>query len=224
MKKIAIATGALLTLVLSGLSVFAQSQPQSREDLVKAIEAKRAELSALENLLLSPSEEDQANYAEFLRQPDTGLIRLLPREKYDSTVYRKNTKGITISGGGAYYSFARKTHEWGYGNDIGLEAGKLDTVAYSGTLLLLGDVPLESVSLESPVAQTLASPSSTDNARNRSQVSAKSNTTYLLRSFDDTRSDLLVAFRVVRVDTDGSAIILWKLLKSFPLKQMAEKD
>ena len=219
MKKISIATGSLLTLVLSALSVFAQ--PQSRDDILKQIEAKRAELEALENLLLSPSEEDQANHADFLSQPGTGLIRLLPREKYDSATYRKNKKGITLSGAGAYYSFARKTHEYGHGNDIGLEAGNLGTVALYGILTLLGDVPLESVSLESPAAQALATPPSAENSRNRSLLPVKVNSTYLLRSFDDTRSDLLVAFRVVRVDRDGSVIILWKILKSFPVKQMA---
>ena len=219
MKKISIATGAVLTLVLSALSVFAQSQ--SREDILKAIEAKRVELTALENLLLSPSEEDKANHADFLSQPDTGLIRLLPREKYDSATYKNNKKGITLAGAGAYYSFARKTHEWGHGNDIGLDHGKLDTAGYYGMLNLIGDVPLESVNLETPAAQALAMPLSTESARNRSLLPLKSNSTYLLRSVDDTRYDVLVAFRVVRIDTDGSAIILWKLLKSFPVKQTA---
>ena len=219
MKKISLATGALLTLVLSALSVFAQSQ--SRDDILKAIEAKRAELETLENLLLAPSEEDKSNHADFLSQPDTGLIRLLPREKYDSATYRKNKKGITLTGAGAYYSFARKTHEWGHGNDIGLEQGNLSTFGRYGMLTLLGDVPLESVTLETPAAQALATPLSTDKARNRSMLPMKLNSTYVLRSSDDTRSDVLVAFKVVRIDTDGSVIILWKLLKNFPARQMA---
>lgn len=218
MKKSFRASALVFTLLLSAFSVSAQTQ--SREDILREIEAKRAELAALEKRLLAPSEEDQATYADFLRQPETGLIRLLPREKYDTEVYKKNKRGITMRGGGAYYSFARKTHEFGYGNDIGLEQGKLDTVAYYGMLSLLGDVPLESVNLETPAAQALAMPP-TKSARNRSQLPLKPNSTYLLRSFDDSRSDVLVAFRVVRVDTDGSAIILWKLLKSFPLKQVA---
>ena len=36
----------------------------------------------------------------------------------------------------------------------------------------------------------------------------------------ERRSDVLVAFRVVRFDNDGSAIIAWKLLKSFSKPQL----
>jgi hypothetical protein len=39
--------------------------------------------------------------------------------------------------------------------------------------------------------------------------------TYILRSIVFDRSDILVAFKVHRKDTDGSLIILWKLLKNF---------
>src|ERR1044072_7418866 len=115
MKKITIATGISITLLLATISTVGQTQ--SREDILKQIEAKRAELNSLENRLLSPSEEDKARYADFLRQSGTGLIRLLPREKFDSG---RDKKGLTISGGGAYYSFARLTHEYGYGSDIEL--------------------------------------------------------------------------------------------------------
>jgi hypothetical protein len=39
--------------------------------------------------------------------------------------------------------------------------------------------------------------------------------TYLLRSMNYGRSDLLVAFRVVRQEPDGSTIIAWKLLNQW---------
>ena len=219
MKKISIATGALLTLVLSALSVFAQTQ--SREDMLKNIEAKRAELSALEQRFLSPSEEDQARHAEFLSQPDTGLIRLLPREKYDTETFKENKKSIAIRGGGAYYSFARLTHEYGYGSDIELDKGMLLTGfagKHSGAFINLGDIPLETVSLETPAATELATNLPT-RKRSQSEVPLKLNSTYLLRSVDPERSDVLVAFKVVRIDSDQSAIILWKLLKKSPVPQ-----
>src|SRR5258705_1639745 len=41
------------------------------------------------------------------------------------------------------------------------------------------------------------------------------NSTYLLRSTDRRRSDVLVAFRVVREDVGGSVTLAWKLLKEF---------
>src|ERR1700757_5070992 len=95
------------------------SQAGSRTDLLKDIETKRAELANLEKQFLAPSDEDRATYAEFLTQPETGLIRLLPREVYDKYVNKK--AGLTVRGGGAYYSFTLKTHEYGNATDIGLE-------------------------------------------------------------------------------------------------------
>jgi hypothetical protein len=55
-------------------------------------------------------------------------------------------------------------------------------------------------------------------------VPMKLNSTYVVRSLNYRESDVLVAFRVVRIDTDKSAIILWKLLKKFPAPQVARND
>lgn len=241
MKKISISTGILITLLLAAVSSVAQTQ--SRADILKEIEAKRQELDILEKRFLSPSEEDRAAHAEFLRQPDTGLIRLLPREKFESEVYKNNKKAITLRGGGAYYSFSRLTHEYGYGSDIELEQGHLTTGfagADYGILTSLGDTPLEDVSLETTAAQVLAQhvpPSELPKARIEQSKWSKgetvlgasysrrlpltANTTYMVRSINYSNADVLVAFRVVRVDTDGSAVILWKLLKQYPKPQLA---
>jgi hypothetical protein len=244
MKKISIATGALITLLL--LTVSGLAQVQSRAEILKEIEAKRQQLEELEKRFLAPSEEDQARYADFLRQPDTGLIRLLPRDKFESEVYKANKKGITLRGGGAYYSFARLTHEYGYGSDIALEGDYLSTGfagANYGMLTSLGDSPLENVSLESAAAQVLAEhvpPAEEPKARIEQRKWAKgekvdgtsyanrlpltANTTYVVRSIDYGTSDVLVAFRVVRVDTDESAVILWKLLKKYPKPQLVRNQ
>ena len=71
MKKISIAAGTLITLLMAVVAGFAQTN--SRDDLLKQIEVKRDELAALQKLIVLPSEEDRAAYADFLRQPDTGL-------------------------------------------------------------------------------------------------------------------------------------------------------
>jgi hypothetical protein len=223
MTKIFVAIGFVLTLSLSAFSVFAQTE--SRDDILKKIEAKRAELATLEKQFLAPSAEDQASYAEFLNQPDTGLIRLLPREKYDTANLKEEKKSITIPGGGAYYSFARLTHEYGYGSDIELARGMLIsgfTGGHSGSLINLGDIPLETVSLDMPAAKELANVS--NKKPSQSRVPLKLNSTYLLRSVDSAPSDILVAFKVVRIDSDESAIILWKLLKKSPLAQGARNN
>ncbi len=240
MKKIFFAM-AFSTLMLSSLTVLAQTQ--SREDLLKQIDAKRAdietkraELLKLENTWLLPSEADRAVHASFLRQPGTGLIRLLPRENH-------NKINLALNGGGSYYSFVRLTHEYGYGSDISLENCWLSTGfagASYGIMTTLGNTPLESISLETPAVQFLAAhtpPADEPKARIEQARWGKGemiegttygqrlqmgpNTTYLLRSVDYRNSDILVAFRVVRIDTDGSAIILWKLLKNYPVPKLA---
>lgn len=86
-------------MLFSALPVLAQSQ--NRTAVCKEIDSLRDQIKARENLLLEPAAEDRIAYAEFLQQPETGLIRLLPREKYDGK--------LALRGGGAYYSFARTT-------------------------------------------------------------------------------------------------------------------
>src|SRR6266496_3595903 len=99
MRRGSVTLFAILVTLVFSLNAFAQSK--SREEIQKKIETARADLASLEKQFLAPSEADRAAFAEFLRQPNTGLIRLLPREIYDSEVYRKNKKTITMRGGGA---------------------------------------------------------------------------------------------------------------------------
>lgn len=235
MKSVMVITGVLATFLLSSLTVAAQSQ--SRSDIRKEIEKKRAEIIELEQSYLAPADEDRALYAEFLRQPDTGLIRLLPREKFDNEVYRRNEKSITMRGGGAYYSFHRKTQEYGHGSDIELDRAQLHTGfagANYGMLTDLGNIPLETVGPDMRSVNLFASykvPRQEQLARSEARrlsqgaeleglpvsrrVPLKLNSTYLLRSINYRLSDVLVAFKVVRIDSDGSATLLWKLLKKY---------
>ena len=239
MRRDYVFTALLSTLLLSSLTVLAQTR--TREDVLREIEAKRTELNTLEKAFLSPSEEDRNSYAEFLRGPDTGLIRLLPRETYDDNA-NKDKKNIVTRGGGAYYSFTRLTHEYGYGSDIQLSRDQL-SVGFAGAdygfLTNLGDVPLESVSLETPAANVFAGynpPTEEPKVRLEQRrfgmgadlqgisvsrhIPLKLNSTYLLRSICIDETDILVAFRVVRIDSDKSAILLWKMLKKYPKPTM----
>jgi hypothetical protein len=235
MKRVTVITGFLVTFLLSSLTIIAQTP--SREDLLKEIETKRAEVAELEKSFLSPSEEDQVQYANFLQAPNTGLIRLLPRQKFDSDVYKENAKSIALRGGGAFYSFSRLTHEYGSGSDLALDQGMF-WVGFAGAdygfLTNIGDVSLESVNPETPAVATfaaykaareeplartefrrLAAGAQLEGMPIKSRTPVRLNSTYLLRSINYLRSDVLVAFRVVRVDSDGSTIILWKLLQKY---------
>ena len=231
-------TSMLALAVLANLSVAVHAQSSSRDDVLKEIAAKRAELQRLEDQFLSPADEDRAAYKELLSQPDTGLIRLLPREVYESEVYKKNQKTLTMRGGGAFYSFARLTHEYGLGSDLMLEGGYLSIPAAGagyGMMIDLGDVSLNEITKDYPAALSLAAYEAVkdepqarveqrqvqvgrilDGVTYKNRVTLKLGTTFLLRSIDYDDTDVLVAFRTVRKDTDGSVIIAWKLLKRFP--------
>lgn len=229
---------ALLLLALPPLSASARAQSADRSRLTTEIDALREQLKVKERELLAPSVEDRAAFAEFLREPETGLIRLLPREKYQ--------KRLTMVGGGAYYSFSRLTHEYGSGSDLQLEQNHL-SVGFAGAdfgyLLVLGDVRLEDVGQETEGVTFLASmvtPSREPDARTEQQHSSRGikhegftyqsrvpvqvGKTYVLRSVDYDVADTLVAFRVVRQDTDDSVIILWKRLKTFPKPQLINES
>jgi len=238
MKNIVTVTTFSLTLVLACLSVVAQTQTQSRDDVIKEIEAKRAELAVLEKRVLAVSDSDREEFATFLTQPQTGVIRLLPRELYDGAGKRR----LAINGGGAYYSFVRKTHEYGQGSDIELDQDQL-SVGFAGAdyglLLNLGDVSLDQVANDHVATRALMDytpPVKEPEVRAEyrklwkgielsgftftSRVPAKGSNTYVLRSISPERSDILVAFRVVRRDTDGSFILIYEVLKTFPKPKM----
>jgi hypothetical protein len=240
MKRIFTAMFSLAVLATFTSTVCAQSS--SRAEVLKDIAAKRAELQRLEDQFLSPADEDRAAYKELLSQPDTGLIRLLPREVYESEVYKKNLKTLTIRGGGAFYSFARLTHEYGLGSDLMLEAGYLSSPvagAGYGMMIDLGDLSLDEITKDYPTALSLADYAAArdepqarveqrqlhagrilDGATYKNRVPLKIGTTLLLRSINYDFTDVLVAFRTVRTDTDGSVIIAWKLLKRFPKPEL----
>jgi hypothetical protein len=224
---------ALLLLLTSLYAPCARAQSSdARAQAAAEIESLRAQIKAKESVLLAPSGEDRKAYAEFLVQKGTGLVRLLPREKWDSK--------LSTRGGGAYYSFTRRTHEYGYGSDISLEQDAL-SVGFAGAdfgfMLNLGDAPLETVTAETEAVRFMAAyatPSTLPDARKaqnqfmslagfqegqwtyKSRLPVSAGSTYVLRSVNYDDSDVLVAFRVLRKDSDGSVVLLWKLLEDFP--------
>jgi hypothetical protein len=230
---------SFIVIALFALTVISTSntlaQQKDRAQIKQEIDALNQQMKQKEAELLAPSKKAQQTFAEFLKQPDTGLIRLLPRDRNDNN--------LKIRGGGAYYSFVRKTHEYGYGSDIELQQ-KYFSVGFAGAdygfLLDLGDVPIEDASLETNGIKYLAEyvPSEkekdarethqklgygieADQQTYRSRVPAKVGDTYIVRSISFGGSDCLVAFKVVDEDFDGSMTIVWKMLKTFPKPALA---
>ena len=212
----------------------AQQAPQSREDMVSDIRSLREALTAKEAKFLAPSAEDIAKYAEFLKQPDTGICRLMPRGLYE--------KVLTIREGGAYYSFTKRSNDYNDEPQIGLEGHYLRTGFYGadyGYMAALGDLPMEAVTVETPAIAFLASlvtPSDEPGARAEQRqansglvesglsfsnhLQVQLNATYVLRAVGYREYDVIAAFRPVREDSDGSLIILWKVLQNFPVPQL----
>ena len=187
----------------------------------------KKESRVIKSGVLAPAASEIESHKQFLSQKNTGLIRLLPRGAYN----------IKRRGGGAYYSFFYLSHDYGYGSDIELDLGLLHTGfagADYGILTNIGDVPLDEVTLEDARVTYLAgyrAPSREPEARTEFKRSSRGFTnngmlyarmalaevdsTYLLRSVVYDKSDVLVAFRVVRIDQDESVILAWKLLKKY---------
>ena len=194
------------------------------------------EKRVLKKGLLAPTAQDISENAAFLQLRDRGLIKLLPREIFDWGTY-EIPKRVKVRGGGAYYSFFYISHDNVYGADIELDHNfiSLDFKAPDyGMLMEVGHLPLTDLSADDPRTAFIAAykPASSradalceiKRLRNGLEMNGslyklslpvKVNSTYLLRSINYGRSDLLVGFRVTRQDRDGSVIIAWRLLKQY---------
>jgi hypothetical protein len=237
----AVAVGLIAFSVFS-LRGYAQSS--NRDEVLKQIEAKHQELQQLEKQFLAPSPEDLEAYAEFLAQPDTGLTRLLPREIYDSSDHPE--KRMTIHGGGSYFSFTRLTHEYGWSTQIGLERDEFN-VSFAGAdygmIANLGDIPLGAVNLQNATVKfldahqvALEEPKARSEYRRyaegvvnegtlyKTRQPVKVDNSYVLRCIEYSDADVLVGFRVVRRDSDGSVVIVWKLLRKYPKPEFVRND
>ena len=211
------------------LSLSAASQTNDRAQVGREIESLRAQIREREAQFLQPAQADNERFAAFLAQPDTGLVRLLPPERYDNV--------LTLRGGGAYYSFTRRTHEYGFGSDVSLERNDF-SVGFAGAdfgmLVALEDVPISAVALDTPGVRYLSdfTPPTVEpeariqqlrvsdgfqieNFHYKRNVLVRANMTYVLRSISYRESDVLVAFRVVRIDEDGSVTLLWRMLRRY---------
>lgn len=156
------------------------------------------------------------------------------------------TAFIPLRSGGASYSFSKHRNDDEFVEEIRLDKdidsyppGQAFWVTGGGAdfgfITKLGDVALEDVFLERKEAKFLVElvvpdkePSAreyqrksysgfyTDGTFYRNRVVAEENATYLQRTISYGWADLVVAFRTVRKEPDGSFVILWKILKRNP--------
>lgn len=96
---------------------------QINETLEQTISQTKESIGALEARLLAVPDKYKERYSSFMKDSNSGIIKLLPRGKYE--------EAMLLRGGGSYYSFYRRTHEYGHGSDIEL-AGNDFTVGFAG--------------------------------------------------------------------------------------------
>ncbi|MDN3273190.1 hypothetical protein QWJ07_02975 [Frankia sp. RB7] len=89
------------------------------------IEEPKFDRKAMDRLLEVPP----ATYAQALKGVPDGTVKLLRLQPMGAG--NASEREAVLRGGGAYYSFARGTHEYGAGSDIGLEGGTL-RVGFAG--------------------------------------------------------------------------------------------
>jgi len=198
----------------------------TRDQALARLDDLRATAAALERVAIAPSQED-LNAAGRL---GVNAVRILPREKYDNNF-------TAIRGGGCFYSFYFRSHEFGYGVDLMFEQGRLSTSSDFGLIGDLGQAAIDQISLDQPLVSTLASYGKTsyndyhndsETARLGSARQLRLNdqayvsgvkpaigNSYIVRTKNGDYYDVLVAFQVLRQDVDGSIILLWKLLQQY---------
>ncbi len=205
--------------------------------LFQQIQKMYDEIRAKERKFLAVPGAYYAKYPGFKNQPDRGLFRLLPREIYEGK--------LSIEGGGAYYSFSTKSHDYQSIAELELDQGELSTGFAGcdfGYIVKIGSIPLNEVNETTPALAYLLNfiPASKDVPAVRKQQSQAINSgvhtngyfylnstqkplavgqTYALRAISYDYADVLVVFRIIDIEKDGSLIIVWKKIKSFPALQ-----
>lgn len=185
---------------------------------------------------LAPAVEDRTAYAGFLKQKGAGLVRLLARPTpAEQPTKRPKISGggehysfFFLSH--AYFADITLTFDVICQNVVGgppqcQYPRKLSAGSY-GMLTNLGDVSLEEITAKDPRAAFLVAYKppregakvrcdwlefskgvTTNGQLYKTGLPIQVNTTYLLRATDRRWSDVLVAFRVVREDVDGSVTL-----------------
>jgi hypothetical protein len=255
-----IAIGASLSAAAQSPPIEPQSGPRypettAPEEPVRRSLARRNvwiseyEPNSFEKQLLAPSAEDEEQFAEFLRLPDTGLIKMFPPGRRrvvssaDLTSGRRPGFGFYAS----LYSFSREKHGNGLHGYVDPRLGWAElrllngrfvtgvTGESLGVLVALGNVPLETVTPDTYGVTGLTNiippadyyEAASLSRRNRagfalerfrygSSLPVSSNMTYVLRSTSNKRADVLVGFRVVRLNENGSITLIWRKLKVYP--------
>jgi len=173
-------------------------------------------------------------FAALLESPGTGLARILQRGRFDGLDKPR--------GGGAYYSFATRSHSYDDEPDLGLEQGYLKTSFYGGTTGAIVDIgvcdiatldetlasrPKTMTEAQEPVWRLLTKDVKTSKTDFDGAFHAQANAldvgrhvkavvgnTYLVRSIMPGEHDHLAAFTILDEDADGLTFV-WRILNAW---------
>jgi RNA polymerase sigma factor (sigma-70 family) len=187
--------------------------------------------------LLVPSAETRAKFAVLETSKDSGLARILERNRVDCG---KPGELLGIPGNGYCYSFALRSNDYQADPSVALADGEFQ-IARNGIILDLGqknllDLPTDGeiqpkdvVNLEPQSWKALwadyhvthkdhahAFEHELELLRGNHAAQAKVGDTYLVRTFQEGRFDLLAAFTPVDQDAFGYTLT-WRILKRWPI-------
>jgi hypothetical protein len=207
-------------------------------------------------------------YSSFLKQDNTGLIKLLNNSNCSQNskivVATNDCLGYKMPGAGASFSFRTNNYRITHMADLNFTGNYFVSsgVWAHGILVNIGNFPLETFSIQNKELDyiesinpglkyenvkdfysTLAKGISSGKFMYRNSAPVQENSTYLLRSIAyrgtinksvegfvyneldyDKRKDIVVVFRIVRKQSDGSITILWKKLSSKESPKIMNKD
>ena len=227
----------------------AREEPARRPLVRRNVWITEYEPNSLERQSLAAADEDQQRFADFLRLPGTGIIRMFTpgRRRVISIGDLATGRRPGFGGYASLYSFSKEKHGNGLHGYVDPRLGWAElrllngrfvtgfTGESLGVLVGLGDVALESVTPETygvtgltnivPPADYFEAASlsrrnragfALEKFRYGSSLPVAQNMTYVLRSTSNRRADVLVAFRVTRLDDNGSVTLVWRKLKVYP--------
>lgn len=195
----------------------------------------QSQISMNEILLPSDAELAEAKNKGF------EVFKLVPRGMFD---YEHNE--LSIRGGGAYYSFVKKSHSYNEIPQIELQQGNL-SVGFAGAdygfITDLGIISLADISRENKITDFLLNYQpkrveaeareeyrkggkgfEIEKIKYSKEVAATVGHTYLLRAISYDEADALVAFTIHRKNDDGSLAIFWKTLENFEKPQLIKNS
>lgn len=135
---------------------------ETRKKILREIKEFYRVPTAAELSVVAVREETVEKHKDFLKQPDSGIIRLVP--DYGCDVFsQKNAdaeicKKFSMPGGGSAYSFRKNTYQFWQLADLLYNGKSFYSLGQmsQGFLVKLGNVPLEKVTLETAGAGYVA--------------------------------------------------------------------